>query len=105
MKRNIKKEGIIEKLKVKLKTELSKAHKEYEKAQLNINNTSIRQKGGMDPGTLGIIGAVIKIGLMTIGTYVLDWWPSVFLISFMCAYIEYRMTNIVGQSIVGLPLL
>ena len=54
---------------------------------------------------LFIIGAVVKIILMTVGTFIFDWWPIMMILSFYCVYIEYKMTLLTGQEVMGTPII
>ncbi len=68
----------------------------------NANNVQGRQHGG-NPMIM-LVTAVIKIVLMTIGTFFFNWWPIMFIISMYCVYVEYKMIKLSGDSIFGLPM-
>jgi hypothetical protein len=102
-KKSLKKEsnqhgGIIEVLKEKYMNKIQSLKKQYH------NMNSKEQKGGV-VGGLAIFVAVIKIILMTLGTYMFDYFWCVFFISLMCVYIEYKLATVMGIDIIGLPLL
>lgn len=84
--------GILEQLKNSCNKSLEKTKKEYRNK---------RQSGG---GAVTMFAVIIKLILMTTGSFIFSYFPIVFLISSMCLYIEYKLTVVMGQSIVGLPL-
>ncbi len=82
----------------KLKTKYSKMiNNEYKKIR------EIRGGGqvGGNPGLI-LFTSIIKIFLMTVGTFIFDWWPIVVIISGYCAYLEYSMLVVTDTEIVGL---
>lgn len=94
--------GIIGQIKKNLK-------KIYEKEMKNFTNfyNSSFKGGGKQTGGNPILFmaiAVVKIALMTLGTFFFDWWPVMMIISFYCVYIEYKMIKLSGESVMGLPI-
>ena len=69
-----------------------------------VNNEDGKQRGGA-VGGLTLIFVILKLIMMTIGTYIFNYFPIVFIISIICLYMEYRLTTIMGQDIVGMPML
>ena len=67
------------------------------------NQTGGGQKGGNPLLFMGLAG--FKIGLMTIGTFIFNWWPIMMLVSFYCVYIEFKMVQLSGEDVLGLPIL
>lgn len=69
-----------------------------------VNKRESEQKGGA-VGGLTLMFVVLKLLMMTIGTYIFNYFPVVFIISLICLYMEYRLTTVMGQDIVGMPML
>lgn len=67
------------------------------------NQTGGGQKGGYPLLFMGLAG--FKIGLMTIGTFIFNWWPIMMLVSFYCVYIEFKMVQLSGEDVMGLPII
>lgn len=84
--------------------------KKYQKELENYKNMSSniyeKQKGGQKGGMpiLFMGAAAFKIGLMTLGTFIFNWWPIMMLVSFYCVYIEWKMVKLSGDDILGLPI-
>lgn len=96
--------GIVGQIKANLKENYTKEVNNLK----NINNINKLNGGGKLKGgnpILFTIGAVIKIILMTLGTFIFDWWPIMMILSFYCVYIEYKMTILTGQEIMGTPII
>jgi len=72
--------------------------KELQKYKEIKNRKEGELKGG---GVFTIVIVVIKLFLFTIGNFIFDWWPIVFIISLYCAAIEYKIIKTMGQSIWG----
>jgi len=92
-----KKKGMIDILKKKYMNEMKSL-----KNQLK-NYENKKQKGGSITG-MTLVAVVIKLLFMTIGTVIFDYFPCVFIVSIFCVFMEYKMTLIMGQEIIGLPL-
>lgn len=92
------KEGILDILKNKYSGYLHNTKKEYDDLKKK------KQSGG-SVTALTMFVVTIKIILMTIGTYMFNYFPVVFLISLMCFYIEYKLTVTMGHNIVGMPMM
>ena len=52
-----------------------------------------------------MVAAGFKVGLMTLGTFIFNWWPIMMLVSFYCLYIEWKMVKLSGENILGLPII
>ena len=95
------KESLLDELYKKYEDSRKKILKEYNEI---VNNKDGKQKGGA-VGGLTLIFVVLKLIMMTIGTYIFNYFPIVFIISIICLYMEYRLTTVMGQDIVGMPML
>ena len=94
--------GIIGQIKQNLKKNYASEIKNFNKFYKGDFKGGGKQKGG-NP-ILFMAVAVVKIALMTLGTFFFDWWPVMMIISFYCVYIEYKMIKLSGQSVMGLPI-
>ena len=90
--------GILDQLKKKYGGYLKDAQEEYKSLKK-------KQQMGGAPGALTMVVVIIKIILMTAGSFIFSYFPIVFLISSMCLYIEYKLTVTLGQDVVGMPLI
>lgn len=95
--------GIIGEIKKNLKTNYNNEINYLRTFNSNHLKGGANMKGG-NP-ILFTIGAVIKIILMTLGTFIFDWWPIMMILSFYCVYVEYKMTLLTGQEIMGTPII
>ena len=77
--------GILEQLKRKYGGYLKSTQQEYK----SLKNQ--RQTGG-GPSALVMVVVIIKLILMTMGSFIFSYFPVVLLISLMCVYIEYKLT-------------
>ena len=86
------------------KTLDQKYQKEVENYK-NMNKPHINgsQSGGNPLLFMGL--AAFKIGLMTLGTFVFNWWPIMILVSLYCVYVEWKMVLLSGEDILGLPII
>ena len=96
--------GIIGEIKKNLKTNYNN---EINNVRALFNSERFRGGANMRGGNpiLFTIGAVVKIILMTVGTFIFDWWPIMMILSFYCVYIEYKMTLLTGQEVMGTPII
>lgn len=96
--------GIIGEIKKNLKTNYNN---EINNVRALFNSGRFRGGANMRGGNpiLFTIGAVVKIILMTVGTFIFDWWPIMMILSFYCVYIEYKMTLLTGQEVMGTPII
>lgn len=96
--------GIIGEIKRNLKTNYNN---EINDVRALFNSGRFHGGANMKGGNpiLFIIGAVVKIILMTVGTFIFDWWPIMMILSFYCVYIEYKMTLLTGQEVMGAPII
>jgi len=96
--------GIVGQIKTNLKT---KCENEKETFKNIINNSKLKGGGKLKGGNpiIFMIGAIIKIVLMTLGTFIFDWWPIMMILSFYCVYLEYKMTLLTGQEVMGTPII
>lgn len=88
------------------KTLFEKYNKEVENYKNSYNNQKgggNKQKGGNPLLFMGVAG--FKIGLMTIGTFIFNWWPIMMIVSFYCVYVEWKMVQLSGEDVLGLPIL
>ena len=85
---------MIEKIKNKNDLLLEQEYKKLEKTK--------SFKGGAIE--VSIIIVILKILLLTVGTFMLSWWPYVFIIAIYCAIKEYEMGTLLeydmGQTII-----
>ena len=100
---NILSGGMIGEIKKTLKTNYTN---EMNNLKNIFNNNQLNGGGNLKGGStiVFIIVAVIKITLMTVGTFLFDWWPIMMIISFYCVFIEYKMTLLTGNEIMGTPI-
>ncbi len=91
-------EGIIEQLKKKYDKYLKDTQEEYKLLKRK------KQMGGA-PGALIMFIVIIKLILMTMGSFIFNYFPVVLLITSMCVYIEYKLTVVMGHDIIGFPLI
>ena len=80
----------------------------YKKELENFKNLRNKQKGGGQVGgnpLVFMVAAGFKVGLMTLGTFIFNWWPIMMLVSFYCLYIEWKMVKLSGENILGLPII
>lgn len=95
--------GIIGQLKTKLQQNYNNEIKNFQSLYSNQLKGGSKQTGG-NPIVFMIV-AVVKIALMTLGTFFFNWWPVMMIISFYCVYVEYKMIKLSGQSVMGLPII
>ena len=95
--------GIIYQMKTNLKNNYEKEVNNFK----NLYNNKLKGGGNQVGGNpiLYIVISVIKIMLMTVGTFFFSWWPIMFLVSLYCVYVEYKMVKLTSDSIVGVPIL
>ena len=92
--------GIIPKMKKKYKRLLSKEYRKFNNEYNKIKKHGV-QHGGANPALImAITGG--KLFLLTVGTFIFDWWPIVVIISIYAAYIEYTMLTVTQAEIFGL---
>lgn len=80
----------------------------YEEELENYKNMRNNQKGGGQKGGHPILfmgAAAFKVGLMTIGTFIFNWWPIMMLVSVYCVYVEWKMVQLSGEDVLGLPII
>lgn len=56
-------------------------------------NTKLGEFRGGSLGEISTIIVIIKIGLLTIGTTILGYWPYVFMITIYCMFKEYEISS------------
>ena len=93
--------GIIGQIRNKFETK-------YQNELVNYNNLKQnfakgKQMGGNPLLFMGLAG--FKIGLMTVGTFLFNWWPIMMFVSLYCVLIEYNMIKLSGQDMMGVPIL
>jgi len=88
-----------------LRNNYEKKYKEELKMYNNLQEHRANgvQKGGNPLLFMGLAG--VKIGLMTLGTFIFNWWPIMMFVSLYCVLIEYNMVKLSGEDIMGLPIL
>ena len=81
---------------------------DYRKELQNYKNMQTNYEKGVQKGGNPIVFMVlagVKIALMTLGTFLFNWWPIMMIISLYCVYVEYKMIKLSGQDIMGVPIL
>ena len=96
--KKINKGGILDVLKNKYGGYLDDTKKEYD-------NLKKKKQSGGAVTALTMFVVIIKIMLMTMGTFMFSYFPIVFLILLMCFYIEYKLTVVMGHDILGMPMI
>lgn len=83
----------------------------YKKELQNLKNLRNKQQGGGGGGQIGgnplvfLVVASFKVGIMTLGTLIFNWWPIMMLVSFYCLYLEWKMIKLSGENILGVPII
>ena len=87
-----------------LRNDYEKKYKQELENYKNLKEESAKgvQKGGNPLLFMGLAG--VKIALMTLGTFIFNWWPIMMFVSLYCVLIEYNMIKLSGQDIMGLPI-
>lgn len=105
--------GIIGQIKTKLKTHYDKEcnnlrnlkniQNNYQNSNHQNNFNGGKKQSGGNPMVFMVV-AVVKIFFITIGTFIFDWWPIMMLLSLYCVFIEYKMLQLSGENIIGMPI-